>query len=327
MFPPRTAGYFPLPWGVPGDMLTSREVAAYLGIHEKHVYRLLRQGRLPGTRITGRWVFSKRLVREWIEASSRETVAQERAASGVTTRTVDPHHLVIVGADDLLLKILEREFNRRHPALLVTSAALNSVAGIAAVRERRAHVAGIHLLDPDSREYNRPQVAAAFEGTRAMLVTLAHRELGLLLPRGNPRRVTGLADVVRLRLRLASRDVGSGVRLLQDLLLRDLKLGKRRLQGTEMPVATHLEVATAIAEGRADAGIGTVAPARSLGLDFIPLAWERYDLVTTDEAFYHRPTQAFFEMIKSDWLRQLVGTLPGYDARETGLLTVIQPQD
>ena len=75
------------------------------------------------------------------------------------------------------------------------------------------------------------------------------------------------------------------------------------------------------------AGIGTVAPARSLGLDFIPLAWERYDLVTTDEAFYHRPTQAFFEMIKSDWLRQLVGTLPGYDARETGLLTVIQPQD
>ncbi|MEZ4398935.1 MAG: helix-turn-helix transcriptional regulator [Kofleriaceae bacterium] len=312
---------------MPGDMLTSREVAAYLGIHEKQVYRLLRQGRLPGTRVIGRWVFSRRLVRDWIEASSRELLAPGPAAVGRTTRTVEPHHLIIVGADDLLLQVMEREFNRRHPALLVTSAAMNSVAGITAVRERRAHVAGVHLLDRASGEYNRPQVAAAFDGGRALLVTLAYRQVGLMVPRGNPRRVDGLADVVRLRLRLASREVGSGVRLLQDHLLHQLKLGKRRLAGTEMALATHLEVATAVAEGRADAGIGTRAPALSFGLDFIPLTWERYDLVTTDEAFYHRPTQAFFEMVKSDWLRQLIATLPGYEARETGLLTVVQADD
>jgi len=311
---------------MPGDMLTSREVAAYLGIHEKQVYRLLRQGRLPGTRITGRWVFSKRLVREWIEASSREQLKQG-AGNDVTIRTVQPHHLIVVGADDLLLQILQREFNRRHPALLLTSAAMNSVGGIAAVREHRAHVAGVHLFDRESDEYNRPQVAAAFAGTRALLVTLAHRQVGLMLPPGNPRRVTGLADVVRLRLRLASREVGSGVRALQDHLLRELKLGKRRLPGTELSLATHLEVATAIAEGRADVGIGTLAPSRSMGLDFVPLVWERYDLLTTDEAFYHRPTQAFFEMVKSDWLRQLVATLPGYEARQTGLLTVVQSDE
>lgn len=308
-------------------MLTSREVAAYLGIHEKQVYRLLRQGRLPGTRVTGRWVFSRRLVREWIEASSREAVAQARGERDVTIRTVEPHHLIIVGADDLLLQIVQREFNRRHPALLVTSAGMNSVAAIAAVRARRAHVGGTHLLDRETGVYNVPQVAAAFEGTRAMLVTLAHREVGLMLPRGNPRRVAGLADVFRLRLRLASREVGSGVRVLQDHLLRELKLDKRRLPGAELSFATHLEVATAIAEGSADAGIGALAPARNLGLEFLPLAWERYDLVTTDEAFYHRPTQAFFELIKSDWMRQLVATVPGYDARQTGLLTVVQPED
>ena len=307
-------------------MLTSREVAAYLGIHEKQVYRLLGQGRLPGTRITGRWVFSRRQVRDWIEASSRQVLAQGQAGDAATVPTVEPNHLIIVGADDLLLQVIQREFNRRHPALLVTSAAMNSVAGIAAVRERRAHVAGVHLLDPDRGEYNRPQVAAAFDGARALLVTLAYRHVGLMVPRGNPRRVAGLADVVRLRLRLASREAGSGVRVLQDHLLRELKLGKRRLAGAEMTLATHLEVATAVAEGRADAGIGTLGPSLSFGLEFIPLAWERYDLVTTDEAFYHRPTQAFFEMIKSDWLRQLVATLPGYEARETGLLTVVQPE-
>jgi putative molybdopterin biosynthesis protein len=308
---------------MPGEMLSAREVAKYLGIHEKQVYRLLRQGRLPGTRMVGRWVFSRRLVAEWIEACSREAVKPPRAVARAPA--LEPHHLTIAGSDDLLLQILLREFNRRHPAMLATSAAMGSVAGLRAVQERRAHVAGLHLLDPDSGEYNRPQVAAAFDGKRAFLVTLAHRQEGLILPRGNPRRVSGFADVVRLRLRLANRESGSGVRVLLDHLLGGHKLGRRGLPGYETELATHLEVATAVAEGRADVGVGTLAPARSLGLEFEGLAWERYDLLTTDEAFYRRPTQAFFEMIKSDWLRQLIARMPGYDARETGLLTVIQP--
>lgn len=306
-----------------GDMLSSRDVAAYLGIHEKQVYRLLRQGRLPGTRVTGRWIFSKRLVREWIEAHSREEVADEKVE---TASSVGDHHLVLVGSDDLLLRIVEREFNRRNASLLVTSASMNSTAGLAAVRERRAHVAGIHLLDPATGQYNRPHVAAAFEGRRAFLVTLAHRQAGLMLPRGNPRGIAGLADIVRLRLRLAHREEGSGVRVLQDHLLQSFKLGRRKLPGLELDLATHLEVATAVAEGRADAGIGTMSPAGNLGLEFIPLVWERYDLVTTDEAFYHRPAQTFFETIKSDWLRDLVSKLPGYDGKQTGLLTVVQPE-
>lgn len=304
-------------------MLSSRDVAAYLGIHEKQVYRLLRQGRLPGTRVTGRWIFSKRLVREWIEAHSREAVAADKATE--TIRRVADHHLILVGSDDLLLRIVEREFNRRHASLLVTSATMSSTAGLAAVRERRAHVAGLHLLDPATGQYNRPQVAAAFENRRAFLVTLAHRQAGLMLPKGNPHRIQGLEDIVRLSLRLANREPGSGVRVLQDHLLQAFKLGRRKLPGLELELATHLEVATAVAEGRADAGIGTVAPARSLGLEFLPLVWERYDLVTTDEAFYHRPAQTFFETIKSDWLRDLVAKLPGYDAKQTGLLTVVQP--
>ena len=306
-------------------MLTSREVAAYLGIHEKHVYRLLRQGRLPGTKVTGRWVFSRRLVREWIEARSREVVSPGHSSAG--TPRAEPHHIIIVGSDDVLLQIVEREFNRRHPSLLVTSATMNSAAGLTAVRERRAHIAGIHLLDPDSGEYNQPHVEVAFAGKRALLVTLAHRQEGLILPRNNPKQVSGIADVIRLRLRLATREIGSGVRVLQDHLLASHKLGRRQQPRSELPLATHLEVAAAVAEGRVDAGIGVMAPARSLGLEFIPLAWERYDLLTTEEAFYHRPTQTFFEMIKSDWLRQLIATLPGYDARQTGLLTVVQPTD
>ena len=308
---------------MPGDMLSTREVAKYLGIHEKQVYRLLRQGRLPGTRVTGRWVFSRRLITEWIEACSRGTVKPRQAQPKIPE--VEPHHLIIAGSDDLLLQILQREFNRRHPALLATSAAVSSVAGLDAVKERRAHVAGIHLLDPESGDYNRPQVAATFPNGRAFLVTLAYREEGLILPRGNPRHVAGLADVVRLRLRLANREAGSGVRVLLDHLLSGHKLGKRGLPGHETPLSTHLEVATAVAEGRADVGVGALAPARSLGLEFVHLTWERYDLLSTEEGFYHKPAQAFFEMVKSDWLRQLIAKVPGYDARETGLLSVVQP--
>lgn len=307
-----------------GDMLSTREVAKYLGIHEKQVYRLLRQRRLPGTRVTGRWIFSRRQIAEWIEAWSRETV---RPRAGVAKDgAVEPHHLIAAGSDDLLLQIVLREFNRRHPAMLATSAALGSVAALQAVKERRAHVAGVHLLDAESGEYNRPQVASAFRHQRAFLVTLAHRQEGLILPRGNPRRVSRFADAVRLRLRIANREPGSGVRVLVDHLLARHRPGKRGLPGYETELSNHLEVATAVAEGRADFGVGALAPARSLGLDFVPLTWERYDLLTTDEAFYRRPTQAFFEMVKSDWLRQLIAKVPGYDARETGLLTVVQPE-
>jgi len=309
---------------MPGDMLSTREVAKYLGIHEKQVYRLLRQGRLPGTRVTGRWIFSRRLVQEWIESCSREALRSERQRETATPE-VEPHHLIIAGSDDLLLQILVREFNRRHPAMLATSAVLGSLAGLEGVRERRAHVAGIHLLDPPSGEYNRPLVAAAFAHRRAFLVTLAHRQEGLILPHGNPRRVRSFADVVRLRLRLATREPGTGVRVLVDHLLSGHKLGRRGLPGYETPLYTHLEVATAVAEGRADVGVGTLPPARSLGLEFVHLTWERYDLLSTDEAFYRKPTQAFFEMVKSSWLRQLIAKMPGYDARETGLLTVVQP--
>ena len=308
---------------MPGDMMTTEEVAEYLGIHEKQVYRLLRQGRLPGTRVIGRWVFSRRLIREWIEACSREKVQPRSVAS---RDEAEPHHLIISGSDDLLLQILLREFNRRHPALLATSATLGSVAGLEAVREGRAHVAGIHLLDSERDEYNRPQVAAAFGARRAFLVTLAHREEGLILPRGNPRQVSSFADVVRLKLRFANREAGTGVRVLVEHLLKSQKVGKRGLPGFETELYTHLEVATAVAEGRADVGVGTLGPARSLGLDFVHLTWERYDLLTTDEAFYRKPTQAFFEMVKSDWLRQLISRVPGYDARQSGLLTVVQPQ-
>lgn len=308
---------------MPGDMMTTEEVAEYLGIHEKQVYRLLRQGRLPGTRVTGRWIFSRRLIRDWIEACSREKVQPRRTGS---RDEAEPHHLIISGSDDLLLQILLREFNRRHPALLATSATLGSVAGLEAVREGRAHVAGIHLLDPESGEYNRPQVAAAFGPRRAFLVTLAHREEGLILPRGNPRGVSSFVDVVRLKLRFANREAGTGVRVLVEHLLSSHKVGKRGLPGFETELYTHLEVATAVAEGRADVGVGTPGPARSLGLDFVHLTWERYDLLTTDEAFYRKPTQAFFEMVKSDWVRQLIGRVPGYDARQCGLLTVVQPE-
>jgi excisionase family DNA binding protein len=307
---------------MPGDMLTAREVAEYLGIHEKQVYRLLRLGRLPGTRVTGRWIFSRRLVMEWIEACSRETMKPKTSKN---ESAVEPHHLIISGSDDLLLQILLREFNRRHPSMLATSATLGSLAGIQAVHEGRAHVAGIHLLDPASGEYNRPQVASAFSRQRAFLVTLAYREEGLILPRGNPRGVTSFTDVVRQRLRFANREPGTGVRVLVDHLLGGHKLGKRGLPGCETELFTHLEVATAVAEGRADVGVGTLGPARSLGLDFVHLTWERYDLLSTEEAFYRRPTQTFFEMIKSDWLRQLIARVPGYDARETGLLTLVQP--
>jgi len=181
----------------------------------------------------------------------------------------------------------------------------------------------MHLLDPRAasttgRRWRPPSPTSGPSSSRSLTGRRASSSPRQSPPRDEVRRRGPAAPSARQpRGRL-------GRAGLLDHLLGEHRRGKRDPPGYETELSTHLEVATAVAEGRADVA-WRARPARGLGLDFVPLTWERYDLLTTEVAFYREPTQAFFEMVKSDWLRQLIAKVPGYDARETGLLTVIQP--
>lgn len=183
------------------------------------------------------------------------------------------------GSHDLALETLWAHARRAHPETRFEVRYVGSLAGLLAVMHGEAALTGVHLLDEESGEYNLPILRRLFVGQRLCVVTLAERQQGLMVPRGNPKSLLTFADLARPGLRIINRQTGSGTRALLDYHLHRLGLPGDAISGYELEVNTHLAVAEAVARGVADAGVGVLAAARALDLGFVPLANERYDLV------------------------------------------------
>ncbi len=224
--------------------------------------------------------------------------------------------ILAIGSHDVTLDLLTQYLAPRRRRL--ASAHVGSLGGLVALRRREAHLAGSHLLDPETGEYNAPYVRRYLPDTPVVLVTLVHRQQGLMVARGNPKGIRGLEDLVRPDVRFVNRQRGSGTRILLDYHLRRLGLSPEDIRGYQHEEYTHLAVAAAVASGRADVGLGIAAAAQALGLDFIPLFTERYDLVVP-RSFYHDDLLApLWEVLQDPAFRRDVTSLPGYDVAEMG---------
>ncbi|MBM4435824.1 MAG: molybdopterin biosynthesis protein, partial [Actinobacteria bacterium] len=212
-------------------------------------------------------------------------------------------------------------WQRFAPAALA-STNVGSFGGLLALRRDEAHLAGCHLLDPATGVYNVPDVRRTLPDRAVVLVHFAWREQGLLVPRGNPRHVRDLEDLARPELRFVNRQRGSGTRVLLDFELNRRGIDPGRIQGYAREQYTHLSVAADVASGTADVGLGVQAAARALGLDFIPLLRERYDLVIPQE-HYEAPVLApVLAVLRDPTFKRQVEALGGYDARAMG--TVVE---
>jgi molybdate-binding protein/DNA-binding transcriptional regulator YhcF (GntR family) len=232
-----------------------------------------------------------------------------------------PEHsgeLRFAGSHDPVVSWLAGHFNEIAAGYSLACEFSGSLGGLLALVEGKADIAGCHLLDEQSGEYNLPFVRRFFPSQKVALVTLAHRRLGLILPPGNPAGVSGLADLRDLRLRLANRQPGSGTRVWLDQALRRLGIAPDDIAGYQEAWMTHSAVARQVAEGQADVGIGLEAAARSYSLDFILLTHERYDLVLTDAGMQLLPARRLIDWLGSPEGRQAIETLGGHDTRDTG---------
>ena len=183
-----------------------------------------------------------------------------------------------------------------------------------------AHVAGCHLLDEESGEYNIPFVKRILAGVPSLVVTLVERTQGLLVAVGNPKNIRTPEDLVRDDVTFINRQKGSGTRVLLDLLLRTSGVTPREIGGYDVEVDTHIELAEAIAAGRADVGLGILAAARATGLDFVPLRNERYDLVMRQSSLDRPQVKALRRTLESREFRESVSRLGGYDTSRTGVV-------
>jgi putative molybdopterin biosynthesis protein len=223
-----------------------------------------------------------------------------------------------IGSHDITLDLIAQYLAARDRRL--ASANVGSQGGLVALRRGEAHLAGSHLLDPDTGEFNLRYIREYLPGIPVVVVALVGRQQGLIVPRGNPKKIQGLPDLARPEINFVNRQRGAGTRVLLDYHLTILEVAPNSIRGYNQEEYTHLAVAAAIASGRADCGLGIAAAAQALDLDFLPLFQERYDLVIPAEYYRSELLAPLLDLLQQADFRQAVAALPGYDISPMGTM-------
>lgn len=220
-------------------------------------------------------------------------------------------NLVIIGSHDLVIDVIGEK-------IPVSSAHVGSMGGIYALQKGECHIAPVHLLDAESGEYNVPYIRKYFAGEKMVLVKGVGRTQGLMLPKGNPKNIKSVADIVKGGFRFANRQRGAGTRLLFDYMLAQGGFKPDDVDGYAKEYSTHLAVGMAVECGAADVGLGVGSAANCLGLDFVPLYDEEYDFLMREESLNDERIRAFLDFIVSDEFRGKLLSFGDYTAKRLG---------
>jgi len=248
---------------------------------------------------------------------------QERQTALGTPETaaipdVDKNTVLIVGSNDMALNILVDLVKRDNDKLKIQVTPAGSLGGLIALQEEKAHLAGIHLLDEETGEYNYPYVKRVLPGREVAIVHLAYRIQGLMYAPSNPKNIKGIEDLKRKNIIFVNRQKGAGTRVLLDIHLRRLGINPKEIKGYEKELDTHLAVGLSIAHGEADVGLGIEAAARSCKIDFLPLFRERYDLVIPIANYRGELLAPLLKTVVSEEFKAVVNKAGGYDTSQTG---------
>jgi putative molybdopterin biosynthesis protein len=298
---------------MPEEMMNTKGVASYLGINEKQVYALIKAGRIPGTRVTGKWVFPRKLIDEWIEENARGGLHQARERS----RSMEGA-LLASGSNDPVLDFLLTGMRHSHPDFYFFCANTGSTEGLKALGGGYTDIAWTHLFDQESGRYNVPFIPKYLPDMKAVLVHLFRREIGIVAAPGNPLGIAGFEDIAGKKVRFVNRQAGSGTRILLDHHIGRLGIPSTDIEGYDKEVYTHVEVGLSILSGEADAGIATVAVSRLMGLHFIPVSRENFDMVLGQSTYFSKGIQALMEVLRSPGFRERFERLGGYGFEDSG---------
>jgi len=295
------------------EMMSTREVAKYLGVHEKQVYALIKSKKIPSTRATGKWVFPRKLIDDWIDSSARGGLEQARRKS----RKIEGA-LLASGSNDPILDMLHTYMKKSYPEFYIFSANTGSTDGLKALNMGYTDIAWSHLFDPKSGEYNVPFLSSYLTNVKPVVVNLFRRDLGFVVAPKNPLHFDGFEDLTQKRVRFMNRQKGSGTRVLLDHHLKRLRIASSKINGYEKEVYTHFEVGLSILSKEADVGMATIAVSKLLDLPFIPITQECFDMILDQSTFFEKGIQAFIEILNSQEFRNRIGRLGSYDFKDSG---------
>jgi excisionase family DNA binding protein len=284
------------------DLLTTDEAAAYLRLSERKLYELVANGTVPCSKVTGRWLFPKVALDQWVTAGLR---AEPAAAAPP----------IVGGSHDPLL-----EWALRESGSGLATLPEGSQSGLRRLSRGEVIAAALHLhrLEGDPETANADAVAHAPGLHSAVVIAFARREQGLLTAPGNPLGLSDIASVRSARARLAVRPAGAGAQLLLLTLLARAQITLADLQMCQPPCPTGHDIAQAIRAGRADCGIASRSAAQHMGLGFQPLAWEHFDLALRQRDYFLPGPQALFAFMRGRAFGDRAVELGGYDVAASG---------
>lgn len=292
-------------------LLTTKEVALFLDVNEKMVYALVADKGLPASKITGKWLFPTHLVQQWVETHTINFPENGHL--------LPPYHglLILAGSNDPLLERTISMFNDQDADHVAVFGNLGSMGGLRALRQGRCHVAACHLLQDNEKEYNFEYATREFE-KMPVVVNFCRREQGILLSPGNPKGIRGVKDLGRKGVRIVNRSLSTGTRLLLDREFTKAGVKAEKILGYDNVVPRHLDVGLEVLAGRADAGPAIRPVASLLGLDFMPIRWERFDFLVSKDRFFDQGIQAFLALLHEEAFRRMAESYQGYEVGESG---------
>lgn len=294
------------------QIYTPDEIASMLKISKHTVYEMIKRGDLAAFKVGNKMRIEESEFERY-KASMSAAPARAQEAKGNSQ-----HSLQLAGSHDFLVEQLVKYIASEGTGLSITPSYIGSLEGLMMLYRGSADIAAVHLLDPTSQQYNLPFIRQLFVHEPITVMRLASREQGMIVAKGNPKDITGVKDLARTDVTIVNRQKGAGTRFLLDSFLANEKLEPTNVKGYENEEWTHLGAAAHISRGTADAAFGIRCAASQLGLDFIPLTREQFDLVFRWTPGNKEALQHLIDLIQLTNFKDSIADLDGYDAEEFG---------
>ena len=233
------------------------------------------------------------------------------------------NNLSLIGSHDMSLDLIQDEIQKNRKDFYLNIQSVGSMAGLMALKRGECQLAGVHLLDPKTGDYNLSHVKRIFKEEKMALITLVERQQGFYVKRGNPKNINNIADLKSNDISFINRQRGAGTRVLFDYLLKEKGISPENINGYEQEEYTHIAAAIAVGRGSADAALGIEAAATAAEVDFIPITEERYDLILRKENLNDPRIEYLISLLKNNNIKEKIKELGGYKTKKTGEMSIL----
>jgi putative molybdopterin biosynthesis protein len=284
------------------EMMNTTEVADYLRVGERTIYDLVKDKKIPCSRVTGKWLFPKKLIDRWVAQNTEYTLAKTRDSAPIVAGSYDP--------------LLEWALRESYCGLAMMTA--GSLGGLRQLAEGEVVAATSHMIDAASGEFNIPYVREHYAQSHMVMIAWATRSQGLISSEENAKNAASLQKMYSAKLRVVLRQPDAGAFHLFNYLLANAGFDAGALNVVGSPALTDADLAQRIRDGEADVGLGCASAAQALGLAFTPLCDERFDLVMRRRDYFEPPLQKLFAFIRTEAFAKRAQTMRGYDVSQCG---------